>query len=285
VLISGLRGVATANITLTRAGLILQTRRAVPARKKVKTSGKKQFDKVESQPDFSGKRRLSVGRRMYYFVGFPLLRMTARLFWWSYRVHVVIGKDIADRVVADGQVYAPCYWHQHTILCLFLFRSWIDRGFDLGFVISPSVDGEVPARVATAWGAKVVRGSAARTGAMAMRDIREIMKTGTSIVTAADGPLGPKCEFKAGVVLMSRIGDAPMIPVACAADRAWYLNRWDDFMVPKPFARIVFAIGEPQPVQAGSSMEQMEQQRISMQNAINSLTEQAEQALKSQTDN
>lgn len=211
--------------------------------------------------------------------------MIARLFWWSYRVQPIIGEEIADRVVTDGRVYAPCYWHQHTILCLFLFRSWIDRGFDLGFVISPSVDGEVPARIAKAWGAKVVRGSAARTGALAMRDIREIMKNGTSIVTAADGPLGPKSEFKAGVVLMSRIGEAPMIPVACAADRAWYLNRWDDFMIPKPFARIVFAVGEPQPVPAGSSMEQMDQQRISMQNAINSLTERAGQALRSQIDN
>jgi len=240
---------------------------------------KNSFDDAELRRGEHGKRRLSFGRRLYYALGFHLLRITARLLWSTYRIEAFIGEDVANRVIDDGKVYAPCYWHQHTILSLYLFRTWIKRGFNAGFIISPSVDGEVPARIAEAWGAKVVRGSAARTGALAMRDIREILKQGTSIVTAADGPLGPKCEFKAGAVLMSRIGDAPMIPIACAADRAWYLNRWDKFMIPKPFARIVLAVGEPQRVPAGASMEQMDEQRKNMQDAINSLVEQSRQVL------
>ena len=109
------------------------------------------------------------------------------------------------------------------------------------------------------------------------------MKNGTSIVTAADGPLGPKYEFKPGVVLMSRIGSAPMIPVACAADRAWYLNRWDNFMVPKPFARIVLAIGEPHPVPSGSSMEELESHRMAMQSALMALTDKSKEALRRET--
>jgi hypothetical protein len=254
---------------------------AVWSRNVTEKADKKSFDDVESRRSAYSQRRMSPGRRLYYFLGVPLLRGVARLLWSSYRFEKLIGEDIADKIVTNGKVYAPCYWHQHTILCLYLIRSWIKRGFSAGFIVSASVDGDVPAKIATAWGAKVVRGSAVRTGALAMRDIHQVMKSGCSIVTAADGPGGPKYGFKSGVVLMSRIGSAPMIPIACAASSAWYLDRWDNFMVPKPFSRIVMAVGEPQQVPPGSSIDQMEQHRASMEAAILDLMRQAEQALAS----
>ena len=240
---------------------------------------KKNFDDVESRRASASGRRLSFGRRLYYFLGLPLLRGIARLLWWSYRIDTFIGKDIADRVIRDDNVYAPCYWHQHTVLGLALMRAWIKEGFNAGFIISASVDGDVPARIAEAWGAKVIRGSAARTGALAMRDIHGVMKQGVSIVSAADGPRGPQYEFKPGVVLMSRIGAAPMISIGCAASRGLYLDRWDNFVIPLPFSRVAFAIGEPHAVPAGTSMEEMEEHRADMQREIISLTKQAEQAL------
>ncbi len=243
-------------------------------------SNRPNVDDVEARRAVStSQRRMTVGRKLYYLVGMPILLAAVRLLWWSCRIQTVIGADIVDRIVADGKVYAPCYWHQHTVLVLKMMRDWIKRGFRAGFIISASVDGEVPARIARSWGAEVVRGSAQRTGALAMRDIHQVMKSGVSLVTAADGPLGPKYEFKAGVVLMARIGSAPIVPIACAAQRAWYLRRWDDFMVPKPFSRIVLAVGEPHEIPAGSSMQDLEAHRIEMQDAIVSLMQQAEDAL------
>ena len=53
-------------------------------------------------------------------------------------------------------------------------REWIRRGFKACFLISGSVDGEVPERIARSWGAEVIRGSASRTGALAMRDMHEV---------------------------------------------------------------------------------------------------------------
>ena len=126
-----------------------------------KTS-KTNFDDVESRRGFVGHRRMSTGRRVYYFLGLPVLQFLLRLSWWSYRVEKVIGEDVIERVLADNQVYAPCYWHQHTLLCLNMMRNWMQRGFRAGFVVSPSVDGEVPARIASSWGAEVIRGSAKR---------------------------------------------------------------------------------------------------------------------------
>ena len=124
-----------------------------------------------------------------------------------------------------------------------MIRGWIHKGFKACFLVSSSVDGDVPARIARAWGAEVIRGSANQTGTLVLRDMRNVLQRGVSIVTTADGPMGPKHEFKAGAALMARISSVPMVPLAAAADRAWYLDRWDDFMIPKPFARVVLGVG------------------------------------------
>lgn len=240
---------------------------------------KPNFQDVEARRK-PGSRRMSGGRRFAYAIGTPVLMALVRLLWWTCRIETVIGADIVERVIADRRPYVPCYWHRDILICLMTIRGWIRRGFAAGVIISASVDGEVPTRIARAWGADVIRGSATRTGALAMRDMHQVMKRGTSIITAADGPVGPAYHFKPGVLLTSRIGSAPMLPMSCAADRAWYLDRWDEFMIPKPFARIVVAVGEPQEVPPGTSMEGLETQRVAMQDAVNVLAEQSKLALQ-----
>ena len=73
----------------------------------------------------------------------------------------------------------------------------------------------------------------------------------------------------------------PIVPIACAADRAWYLNRWDDFMIPKPFARVVVAVGEPYLVSRDVKLDEIESHRVNVQRRVMSLMEQCEQALDS----
>ena len=83
-------------------------------------------------------------------------------------------------------------------------------------------------------------------------------------------------------VLMARIGGTPLVPLACAADRAWYLNRWDDFMIPKPFARVVLAVGEPVEVPRDASMQRLEDYRLQMQYATNALMQESKLLLEQQ---
>lgn len=223
---------------------------------------------------------MTAARRAYYALGMPILRVLFWLLSSSYRVQKVIGADIAERIITDKKtVYAPCYWHQHHVLCSRLMRNWIRRGFRACFLVSASVDGDVPARIAKSWGAAVIRGSANQTGALVMRDLQRMTKAGYAIVTTADGPNGPKHEFKPGTVLMARIGGMPMVPLACAADRAWYLDRWDDFMIPKPFAKVVLAVGEPVVVPVGTPIEKLEEYRLQMQYATNALMAESKQFL------
>ena len=152
-----------------------------------------------------------------------------------------------------------------------MMRQWIHKGFDASIVISASVDGEVPARIAAAWGAKIIRGSANQTGALVMRDIYGALKRGSSIITTPDGPNGPIFEFKAGNILIARISGAPLVPLACAAERSWRLSSWDKMIVPRPFARIVIAIGEPHVVPRDTSVDGLERYRVEMQDSLMSL--------------
>jgi len=238
------------------------------------------YSSVESRRSSKSDRRMTPLRRLYYFLGLPVLRGVLKVLTSTYRIEAVLGAENIDAFIGNEKTCAPAYWHQHHVLCSTLVRQWIRRGFKACFLVSGSVDGEVPERIARAWGAEVIRGSANESGALALRDMQAMMKRGYSIVTTADGPRGPKYEIKPGVVVMARIGNVPVLPIGCAADRAWYLDRWDDFMIPKPFARVVMAVGEPYAIPAGVALDAIEPHRLNVQEAVMSLMRESEERLQ-----
>ena len=238
------------------------------------------FKSIDSRRNPRSDRRMTPMRRFYYFLGMPVLRAITRLITMTYRVQVIIGEENITPYLDGKAVCAPAYWHQHHVLCSGLVRDWIKRGFKACFLISGSVDGEVPERIARAYGAEVIRGSANQSGALALRDQHLMMKKGYSIVTTPDGPQGPSYEIKTGVMVMARVGDVPILPVSCAADRAWYLDRWDRFMIPKPFSRVVLAIGEPYTIPRDSRLDEIEQHRLNVQQRVMSLMRECEDTLK-----
>lgn len=239
----------------------------------------KDFESAESRRSSRSDRRMTPARRLYYFIGTPILRAVTRVLVWSYRYQPLLGAEHIEPFIRGDKTGAPAYWHQHHVLCSSQVRRWIRRGFRACFLISGSVDGEVPERIARAWGAEVIRGSANESGALALRDQHAMMKRGYSIVTTPDGPQGPQYELKTGVMVMARIGGVPVVPIACAADRAWYLDRWDRFMIPKPFSRVVVGVGEPYEIPPGTPLDKIEPHRLNVQRAVMSLMEQCENSL------
>lgn len=239
------------------------------------------YQSIESRRSSKSDRRMTPVRRLYYFLGMPVLRGLLAFAAWSYRVEAIIGEEHIEPYIGDEKLCAPAYWHQHHVLCSTLIRRWVKRGFKACFLVSGSVDGEVPERIARSWGAEVIRGSANESGALALRDMQGMMKRGYSIVTTADGPRGPIYEIKPGVVVMARIGKVPVIPVACAAENAWFLKRWDNFMIPKPFSRVVVGVGEPVEIPPSVALDDIEPYRLNVQEAVMSLMRECEHRLKS----
>jgi len=216
-------------------------------------------------------RQMTFKRRLTYAILKPLVWLLVNLLWVSCRKKV-IGQENMDQVLAGGKPVIPCYWHQQHLFCGWYMLQQIKHGMKVGFLISPSVDGEIPAKIVAAKGARVIRGSSTRTGAQALREMYQLIaKQGVSPVTTADGPTGPIFKFKPGAVMLSRMTAAPMLPIACAAKKAWYLGSWDKFMIPKPFSLVIIAVGEPVVVSASASSKDMSPQQAQMETAINNM--------------
>ncbi len=193
----------------------------------------------------------------------------------------VIGAEHAERLLARGRPFLPCYWHQQSIFCIGYLLELQRRGLNLGFLVSPSEDGAIGAKVFESVGARALRGSSTRTGAQALRDIYQAVKQeGLSIATTPDGPRGPAFEFKQGWIMLAQLTGAPLLPLAYASDRAWQFNSWDRFFVPRPFARIVVAVGEPREVPKRLSTEEMTALQAEMAGRLNALAETARAALE-----
>jgi lysophospholipid acyltransferase (LPLAT)-like uncharacterized protein len=59
-----------------------------------------------------------------------------------------------------------------------------------------------------------------------------------------DGPRGPAGKVKAGIIRLAHASHAVIVPFYVSADRAWYFNSWDKFLLPKPFSRVRLYFGK-----------------------------------------
>ncbi|MDH5407522.1 MAG: lysophospholipid acyltransferase family protein [Gammaproteobacteria bacterium] len=220
--------------------------------------------------------KLPVKRRIQHLLIAPVVKLLFFVIWSSCRVKVV-GENNIDALIKSGKPFIPCYWHQHHFFCSWYMRQLIRRGVKIGFLISPSRDGEIPAKMARSWGGVVIRGSTTRTGAQALRDMYNIVvKDGVSPVTTSDGPQGPIHVFKIGDVLLSQFTQAPLLPLSYAANKSWVLTSWDQFIIPKPFSKIIVTIGQPESIPKGLMAEDLEPLRLQMENSLKALTQSAQ---------
>lgn len=190
-------------------------------------------------------RRMTAARRLLYRLTVPLGLAIIKGWLRTCRVVCVEGAQHLDAALAKAPSLVPCYWHQHQLFCARYLLEQRAKGLTVGWLISPSVDGEIGAMIVRRLDAVVVRGSSTHTGARAIRDYYEVLvKDGVSPIITPDGPRGPRFKFKMGAILLAQMSGRPMLPMAYAVSRAW-LVKWDKFVIPVPFSRVVIAIGPP----------------------------------------
>ncbi len=175
-------------------------------------------------------RRLTPGRLLLYKLLVPMALSLVRLVWsWS-RVHRVIGAEHIASSLAGAPSFIPVYWHQHQLFCVKLLLEQRAAGLRLGFLISPSVDGEIGAMLVRSLGGEVIRGSSSHTGARALRDYYQALaRDGVSPAITPDGPRGPPWKFKPGAVLLIGAADDPveLRRGACLEDQVGSLRHSD----------------------------------------------------------
>jgi len=141
---------------------------------------------------------------------------------------------------------------------------------------SRSRDGEIEARFLQRFGVEVVRGSTTRGGSEALRALVHALRRGREAVITPDGPRGPAYVVQPGIIALARLTGAPIIPLTFSAAPAWRLKSWDEFLIPKPFARGVVSFGPPLfvPRRADRALEQALSKQL--ESTLRALTWQAD---------
>ncbi|HEX4663851.1 MAG TPA: lysophospholipid acyltransferase family protein [Terriglobales bacterium] len=126
-----------------------------------------------------------------------------------------------------------CFWHRCVFPAAYLFRDHAIR-----VLTSRSYDGEYIARVIERFGFRAVRGSSSRGAVQSLRELQRELELGEFVAFTIDGPRGPRYVAKPGPIHLARMTGAPIFCFFVAVERAWILNTWDQFIIPKPFSRI-----------------------------------------------
>jgi lysophospholipid acyltransferase (LPLAT)-like uncharacterized protein len=220
-------------------------------------------------------RRLTRGRLLLYRLLVPVAIAVGHTIWRWCRIAQVTGLEHITAALGRAPSFIPVYWHQHQLLCVKPLLEMRSAGVKLGFLISPSVDGEMGAMLVRKLGAEVIRGSSSHTGARALRDYYEALAhQGISPAITPDGLRGPPHEFKPGAILLAQMSQRPIIPMAYAASRAWKIQ-WDQFVIPKPMARVAIVVGAPVYVGKGLDAVGLSRLQAEMEGKLKALYQEA----------
>jgi hypothetical protein len=126
------------------------------------------------------------------------------------------------------------------------------------------------------FGFEPILGSTTRKGFTAFKNMLRVHREGTDIAIVPDGPRGPRCRAKIGVIELARLTGRPIIPFTYSASRKRVLNTWDHFLLPYPFSKGVFIYGGPLYVDPHGDRAHIEEKRLLLEKQLNELTERAD---------
>jgi lysophospholipid acyltransferase (LPLAT)-like uncharacterized protein len=178
-------------------------------------------------------------------IGLLLVRLLAGS--WRFRIRNAAGWQ---RLRAENKPWVFALWHA-TLLPIAYRHS--NEG--VAVLVSQHRDGELIARTLAAWGNTTVRGSTTRGGSRALLAMIKELERGIVVAVTPDGPRGPALKFQPGALIAAQRARVPVVPILVHADRAWRLRSWDRFIIPKFFARVTIAYGDPVMVGGSSPRE------------------------------
>lgn len=187
--------------------------------------------------------------RLVVAVGLIVVRLLGST--WRVRVRNACGWQ---QLRAAGKPWVFALWHG-SLLPL----TYRHRNSQITVVVSEHRDGEIIARLIDALGNRTVRGSTTRGAGRALLSMIRELERGFVVAITPDGPRGPALSFQAGAVVAAHRAGVPVVGILMHVDRAWRLNSWDRFVIPKPFARLTIAYTDPTIVSGASSREAAEQ--------------------------
>jgi lysophospholipid acyltransferase (LPLAT)-like uncharacterized protein len=177
----------------------------------------------------------------------PVAHGILRLYFSTIRVQAFGEETIRAHLDGGGKAIAAI-WHQRILVVLSYAVSF--GAFSPPVMISQSRDGDLAAEIYRRLKFRPVRGSSSRGGRQALAAMVDDLALHPFAVHVVDGPQGPRGVIKPGLISMAQLSGVPIMPFAISVTRAWTLNSWDRFLIPKPFSRVLVRWGTLIPVPA-----------------------------------
>jgi len=186
------------------------------------------------------------------------------------------GAEHYDAIVQSGRRPIMAFWHGRILPATIYFRR---RGIIV--ITSENFDGEWIAGIIERFGYGTARGSTSRGGRRALLQLKRDMAAGRPAAFTLDGPRGPARVAQPGAVWLAKATGNPVVPFHIEATSYWTVNSWDRTLIPKPFATVSVAIGEPFDVSAEAGESELEAARKNLEERLAGLEERARRLLDS----
>jgi len=171
------------------------------------------------------------------------------------------------------------FWHGRMLMMPLLWP----RGRPIGMLISDHADGRLIARAIGRFGHHAIVGSTTRGGTAAFRALLRTLAGGVTVAVTPDGPRGPRMRVAGAVVDLARLSGRAIVPVSYACSRRLVMRSWDRFVVPLPFGRGVWIVGEPVRVPRDADPAAVEAARRTVEDRLNAITAEADRRLGAPT--
>jgi lysophospholipid acyltransferase (LPLAT)-like uncharacterized protein len=170
-----------------------------------------------------------------------------------------------------GEQVIFAFWHNRMLLMPFPYR-----GHKACIMNSSHRDGEIISRVIRRFGIISVRGSSTRGWVSGLKGMVEAYQHGYDLIIVPDGPRGPRYQAKPGVLQLARSTGAPVYPVTYGAAWSTHIGSWDRLIIPFPFSRVRYVVGQPVSVPTDASPELMEAKRQELEHTLQAINTQAD---------
>ncbi len=176
-----------------------------------------------------------------------------------------------DEIVKANNGGILVTWHGRTLIPANVFKG---RGF--WALISLSKDGEAQNYVFRRYGYQTIRGSTGRGGVKAALMLAKKVNEGGVLAFTPDGPRGPTHKVQEGTIFFAQRSGRPIIPLGLSANPRKLLKSWDSYMIPRPFAKAAFVVGDPIFVSPTATDEEKTAIAIQLEAALNACEREAE---------
>jgi len=214
-----------------------------------------------TEPDWRSSRLKRAEARLIASLGYRVVAALGATLRWR-----ADGLEHLDAIVRGGHQPIMAFWHGRILPATYYFRR---RGIVV--ITSENFDGEWIAGIIERFGYGTARGSTSRGGLKALLQLTRDMAAGKAAGFTLDGPRGPARVAQAGAVWLAKATGNPVLPFHLEADRHWTLDSWDRTQIPRPFATVALAVGEPIAVDRYADEEEVERARALLENRLAAL--------------